>query len=137
MGGGRKNSLGVPVIILGAVLLIFAPLIGQLLQFAISRRREFLADADGVMLTRYPDGLIHALEKLRDDPTVVRTASKATAHLWIESPIARVEGESESKRGLWLNRLFDTHPPLEERIEALQGGLTAAPSTGAQPAMPG
>jgi heat shock protein HtpX len=137
-GDRGKGGLGAPLIIIGAVLMIFAPLIAQLLQFAISRRREFLADADGVMLTRYPDGLIHALEKLKDDPTVVRTASKATAHLWIESPIARQLGDGEGKqRGLWLNRMFDTHPPLDERIQALRGGLTAEPPPGAAPAMPG
>jgi heat shock protein HtpX len=136
-GDRDRGGMGAPLIIIGAVLMIFAPLVAQLLQFAISRRREFLADADGVMLTRYPDGLIHALEKLKDDPTVVRTASKATAHLWIESPIARQLGEGGAKRGLWLNRMFDTHPPLEERIKALQGGLTAGPPAGTEPAMPG
>ncbi|HYI45398.1 MAG TPA: M48 family metalloprotease [Actinomycetota bacterium] len=138
-GRGRdRGGLGVPFIVIGAVLMVFAPLIAKLLQFAISRRREFLADADGVLLTRHPDGLINALVKLKDDPTVVRSASKATAHLWIESPIARHLGEGGAKHGLWLNRLFDTHPPLDERIEALQGGLSApGPGPGAETAMPG
>jgi heat shock protein HtpX len=125
-GGGNRDSrggAGLPIAVIGLVLLIFAPLIAQLFQFAISRRREFLADADAVFLTRYPDGLINALNKLREDQTVVRTASKATAHLWIESPIARKAHEGATRRGAWLNRLFDTHPPLEERITALQGGL--------------
>jgi heat shock protein HtpX len=125
-GGGRDRGggAGLPIALIGLVLLIFAPLIAQLLQFAISRRREFLADADAIFLTRYPDGLINALNKLQVDQTVVRTASKATAHLWIESPIARKAHEGgASRRGAWLNRLFDTHPPLEERIAALQGGL--------------
>jgi heat shock protein HtpX len=126
-GGGRDNDsrgLGAPIAILGIVLLVVAPLIAQLLQFAISRQREFLADADGVFLTRYPDGLLHALEKLRDDQTVVHSSSRATAHLWIESPIPREAGEarrgSAKKQGAWLNRMFDTHPPLEDRIAALQ-----------------
>lgn len=137
-GRGRGSGMGAPMIIIGAILMIFAPLIAQLLQFAISRRREFLADAEGVMLTRYPDGLIKALEKLNNDPTVVRTASKATAHLWIESPIARQLDEGGTKRGVWLNRMFDTHPPLEERIKALRGGLTPSVEVpGAGPTMPG
>ena len=129
-GGGRDrdrgNGLGLPIAIIGIALLILSPIIAQLLQFAISRQREFLADADAVNLTRYPDGLINALQKLGSDQTVVRTASKATAHLWIESPIARHAQEARaSKQGAWLNRLFDTHPPLEQRIEALRGELGA------------
>lgn len=124
-GGGdrdRRSGAGAPIALIGLALMIVAPLIAQLLQFAISRRREFLADADGAFLTRYPDGLISALNKLRSDQTVVRSATKATAHLWIESPIARHAHEDKrtTKQGAWLNRLFDTHPPLDERIAALQ-----------------
>jgi heat shock protein HtpX len=131
-GGGDddRRGLGAPIAIFGLLLLVLAPLIAQLLQFAISRRREYLADADGVFLTRYPDGLIHALEKLKDDQTVVRTASRATAHLWIESPIARQANESPraTKKGAWLNRMFDTHPPLDDRIAVLQrSALSSAP----------
>ena len=121
-GEGRGKSFA-PLAVIGFVLLLTAPLIAQLLQFAISRRREFLADADAVFLTRYPDGLIGALEKLRGDATVVRSASRATAHLWIEQPNARHAHEGGSrtgKSGAWLNRMFDTHPPLEERIAALR-----------------
>jgi heat shock protein HtpX len=129
-GGGdrdRGGGLGLPFAIIGVLLLILAPLIAQLLQFAISRQREFLADADGVLLTRHPEGLINALGKLKEDQTVVRTASKATAHLWIESPIARNAAEAGGRaRGTRLNRLFNTHPPLDERIEALRGGLTGS-----------
>ena len=136
MGGrghrGRAGGAGAIVAVFGLVLLVLAPLFARLLHFAISRQREFLADADAVFLTRYPDGLIGALTKLRDDQTVVRSASRATAHLWIESPIARARGEAgASARGAWLNRLFDTHPPLEMRIEALQrsalGGAFSGP----------
>lgn len=124
-GGGdrdRGGGLGLPFAILGMLLLVLAPIIAQLLQFAISRQREFLADADGVLITRYPDGLIRALEKLQHDQTVVRSASRATAHLWIESPIARHANETKraTKQGAWLNRMFDTHPPLETRIAALR-----------------
>ena len=138
-GGGNRNrdgggGLGLPFAILGILLLVLAPLIAQLLQFAVSRQREFLADADGVFLTRHPEGLIGALEKLRHDQTVVRTASRATAHLWIESPIARHASKAQhaTKQGAWLNRMFDTHPPLEIRIEALR--QTAL--SGSQPPMP-
>ncbi len=117
-GGGRAfgdddNNGGGPQAILalvGFVLLLFAPIIAQLMQFAVSRNREGLADISGVEMTRYPPGLISALEKLRDDQTVVHSASRATAHLWIESPIAREKEEGKLSR---LNRLFDTHPPLE------------------------
>lgn len=126
-GGGRDNDrgggLGAPIAALGLVLLVLAPIIAQLLQFAVSRRREFLADVDGVNLTRHPEGLIGALEKLKHDPTVVRTASRATAHLWIESPIQRdahAETRKTKRSGARLNRLFDTHPPLDERIDALR-----------------
>jgi heat shock protein HtpX len=124
-GGGRAfgdddNNGGGPQAILalvGFVLLLFAPIIAQLMQFAVSRNREGLADISGVEMTRYPPGLISALEKLRDDQTVVHSASRATAHLWIESPIAREKEEGKLSR---LNRLFDTHPPLEERIAHLR-----------------
>lgn len=125
-GGGdrdRGGGLGAPIAILGIVLLIFAPVIARLLQFAISRRREFLADADAVNFTRHPDGLISALQKLQADETVVRTASRATAHLWIEQPTqqqARRGPKGATRSGARLNRMFDTHPPLEERIAALR-----------------
>ena len=116
----RGGGLGAPLALVGLLLMILAPLIAQLMQFAISRQREFLADADAVRLTRYPDGLVKALQKLHTDPTVVRSASRATAHLWIESPIER-EGKKKGKGpGVRLNRLFDTHPPLEDRITALR-----------------
>ena len=112
-GGGATAFLAIA----GFVLLIFAPLIAQLMQFAVSRNREELADVSGVGLTRYPPGLISALEKLRDDQTVVASSSRATAHLWIEQPTARTEQEGKLSK---LNRMFDTHPPLDERIERLR-----------------
>ncbi len=109
---------------LGFVLLLVSPLIAKLMQLAISRNREELADVTGVTMTRYPPGLIRALEKLRDDKTVVHSSSRATAHLWIESPIGREAGEmlhrGEGSRTAWLNRLFSTHPPIEDRIAALR-----------------
>jgi heat shock protein HtpX len=87
------------------------------MQASVSRSRESLADVSAIEMTRYPPGLISALEKLRDDTTVVHSASRATAHLWIEQPVAMTE--EEGKLSKW-NKLFDTHPPLEERIAALQ-----------------
>jgi heat shock protein HtpX len=87
------------------------------MQAAINRKRETLADVSAVELTRYPPGLISALEKLRDDYTVVGSTSHATAHLWIEQPQARDDKEGRIAR---INRLFDTHPPLEERIALLR-----------------
>jgi len=81
---------------------------GPVVPLALGRAREGSADLSGVSLTRYPPGLISALEKLEADPTVVHSNSRATAHLWIESPFERP------------NRLFDTHPPLDERIKVLK-----------------
>ena len=142
LGTGRRGrqtaggGAGALMAVLALILIVVAPLLARILQFAISRRREFLADADAVLITRYPPGLIGALEKLRADQTVVRTASRATAHLWIESPIPRRPEEVErGNRNMTsrFNRLFDTHPPLDERIAALRssalGGSAGAPGS--------
>ena len=115
--GGRRRSGGAIVGIIGLVVALLAPLIAQLMKMAVSRRRELLADSSAIEMTRYPPGLVSALKKLRDDSTVVKTSSRATAHLWIESPLEK----KGSGAGAWLNRLFDTHPPLEERIRLLEG----------------
>ncbi|MGQ0431400.1 MAG: M48 family metalloprotease [Microthrixaceae bacterium] len=124
MGRSRNNSddnqsggLFAIVAVLGLVLIVLAPLIARVMQASVSRRRETLADLSGVELTRYPPGLISALEKLRDDYTVVGSTSHATAHLWIEQPQAMSQNEGRFAR---LNRMFDTHPPLEERIALLR-----------------
>ncbi len=123
-GGRRRDSdsgggagAGAVFAVFGFALLILAPIVAKLMQFAVSRRRENLADMSGVALTRYPPGLISALEKLKEDRTVVDSGSRATAHLWIESPVARFKEEG---RMAWLGRMFDTHPPLDERIQALR-----------------
>jgi len=108
---------GNPLALLGLVLLIFAPIIAKAMQAAVSRRRETLADVSACQMTRYPPGLISALEKLRDDTTVTHSATTATAHLWIEQPLSGVGDEGKFGR---LNRMFDTHPPLEERIALLR-----------------
>ena len=112
----QNNPLAVVFMLFGFVLLIFAPIIAYVMQFAVSRRREYLADASGVQLTRYPPGLISALEKLKSDHTVIHSASKATAHLWIEEPLDKEANKGHTR---W-NHLFDTHPPLDDRIRALQ-----------------
>jgi heat shock protein HtpX len=114
---GDRDDTSNPLAFLGFALLIFAPLLGRLFQFALSRRRESLADVSAVAMTRYPPGLISALEKLEADSTVTHSASRATAHLWIEHPVPRDDGEGRLQK---FNRLFDTHPPLRERIALLQ-----------------
>jgi len=113
-GGGGPAAI---IAVAGFALLILTPVVAKFMQLAISRRREALADVSGVTLTRYPPGLISALEKLRDDDTVVHSGSRATAHLWIEAPVARADSEGKLA---WLGRLFNTHPPLDERIAALR-----------------
>ncbi len=114
--GDRGDGFN-PLIIVGFVLLILGPIIAKIMQATISRRRETLADVSACQLTRYPPGLISALEKLRDDTTVTHSASTATAHLWIEQPMSGVG--DEGRLGSF-HKLFDTHPPLEERISLLR-----------------
>jgi heat shock protein HtpX len=91
-------------------MIIFAPIIAQLIQLAISRRREFFADASSVKLTRQPSGLISALRKISSDPNIMKTASTATASLYINNPF----------KGNKIASLFSTHPPVEDRIKALE-----------------
>jgi heat shock protein HtpX len=113
---GDSGPLGAVLAIASLAVLMLAPFAGYLMQMAMSRNREYLADASGVQLTRYPPGLISALEKLRDDHAVVHHATKATAQMWIEQPL-----ETDKKKpGSKFNSLFDTHPPLEDRIARLQ-----------------
>jgi heat shock protein HtpX len=106
-----------PLAYVGIVLLITAPIIAKIMQATISRSRETLADVSACQLTRYPPGLISALEKLKDDTTVTHSASTATAHLWIEQPMSGV-GDDGKLGGV--HRMFDTHPPLDERIALLR-----------------
>jgi heat shock protein HtpX len=105
------NAQGIFMLV-GIVLALFAPVIAQLLQLAISRKREFLADASGALLTRYPEGLANALEKLDADTEPLEVANKATAHLYIVNPL--------KEHGGFVNGLFSTHPPIEERVKALR-----------------
>ena len=115
-GGGRRDNRrnsGAILIILGLALAIISPIIVRLVQLAISRRREFLADASGALLTRYPPGLASALKKIRDDKEpLVEAADRSSAHLYIENPLAKVR---ERRVNLW-----STHPDINERIHRLE-----------------
>ncbi len=119
-GLGRRDDrdndqAGAILMIAGVALSILAPLAAMLIQLAISRKREFLADASGALLTRYPEGLASALKKISSDTTPMRTANNTTAHLWLDDPF---KGQ---KKTSWLRKLFMTHPPVAERIAALRG----------------
>lgn len=112
-----RNSSGSGIFMLIAIVAaILAPIAATLIQLAVSRRREFLADADGALLTRYPDGLANALEKIAANPRVLKHASNATAHLYIENPFKADTGHKTS----WLVNLFSTHPPIAERVKILR-----------------
>ncbi len=119
-GGGRRRSrndrgsggAGAILVIVGLVLAILAPFFAKIIQLAVSRKREFLADASGAMLTRYPAGLASALRKISADTEPLEAANKATAHLYIVNPLKDIKGA--------VNKLFSTHPPIEERIAALE-----------------
>jgi heat shock protein HtpX len=114
---GDHSDRNNPLAAIGFVLLILSPLIAKAMQATISRQRETLADVSACQMTRYPPGLISALEKLQADTTVTHSASTATAHLWIEQPMS---GVGDSGRLAAPHHWFDTHPPLEERIALLR-----------------
>jgi heat shock protein HtpX len=116
--GGRRDresssAQGI-FLIVGIVLALLSPLFATLIQLAVSRKREFLADASGALLTRYPEGLASALEKISQDREPLEVANNATAHLYIANPFKGKEGKN------WFAGLFDTHPPIEERIRILR-----------------
>ena len=115
-GGGRRRRSskrgGGILLLLGIVGAILAPLVASLIRLAISRKREFLADTSGALLTRYPEGLARALEKISRDPNPLKRADNSTAHLYIANPF---------RKKSWLTSLFSTHPSLEERIRILRG----------------
>ena len=122
----RGNSAGIFAVI-GIVAAILAPIAASLMQLAISRKREYLADASGAILTRYPEGLASALRKIAADPTPMdRAANNATAHLWLDSPF------KDEERTSWFHKLFMTHPPIEDRIRALDGIATTQVSAKTQ-----
>lgn len=115
-GGGRRDNdrgggqAGAILMIIGVVFLILSPIIAELIKLAISRKREYLADASGALLTRYPEGLARALEKIAASHAPLPTASAATAHLFISNPL----------KGKSISSWFSTHPPIEERIKKLR-----------------
>ena len=114
-GGGDKDNNNILAVILGIIAAILAPIGASLIQLSISRKREFLADASGALLTRYPEGLASALEKISSDDSPLRTANNSNAHLFISSPL-----RGKSSKG-WFSKLFLTHPPIEERVANLRG----------------
>lgn len=115
MWGGSDKDKNILAVILGIIAAILAPIGASLIQLSISRKREFLADASGALLTRYPEGLASALEKISSDNSPLRTANNSNAHLFISSPL-----RGKSSKG-WFSKLFLTHPPIEERVANLRG----------------
>jgi len=109
--GGQAGAI---FLLIGVVLAILSPIAAVLIQLAVSRKREFLADASGVLLTRYPEGLASALRKLAQDNTPMARANHATAHLWLDDPY-----QGKKNTVSWFAKLFMTHPPIEERIKRL------------------
>ncbi len=116
-GGGRSGKGGAFTLILIIIALIITPLVAQLLKMAVSRKREYNADATSVLLTRHPEGLASALLKISSAPRQVRTAHAATAHLFISSPLKK---KGEKKEGM-MEKFFSTHPPIKDRVAALRG----------------
>ena len=106
------------MIIIGIALSVLAPIIASLIHLAISRRREFLADTSGALLTRYPEGLANALEKISAYSRPMKTASNVTAHLFLENPFGA--DSQKNKKTPWLAKIFSTHPPIEERVKILR-----------------
>jgi heat shock protein HtpX len=119
-GRGRDDREGgqlqMIIFIAAIVLALLSPIIAQLIKLAISRKREFMADANGALITRYPEGLARALEKISADREPLEVANKATAHMYIVNPLKEQEGTA---RG-WFSGMFLTHPPIEERVKALR-----------------
>src|SRR3989338_10965147 len=115
-GSDRRSGNSI-FLVLGIVFAILAPIIAILIQLAVSRRREYLADADGALLTRYPDGLADALSKIAADRTPLKHAHTGTAHLYIENPY---KSDTKGAKGNWLVNLFSTHPPVDDRIKILR-----------------
>lgn len=115
--GDRDSKEGNAIImIIGIIFIILSPIIAQLIQLTISRRREFYADASAALITRQPSGLISALRKIAaNEKIVLETANTATAHLYIDDPM------TEETHGTWMTKMFSTHPPISDRIKALEG----------------
>lgn len=114
----KGNVLGLVFVIIGSLL---APLAATLIQLAISRKREFLADASGALLTRYPEGLASALKKISSFTQPMKDANNATAHLFIANPMGHAVSQDGAEEVSWVTKLFMTHPPVSERVDALLG----------------
>jgi len=112
---GRQGKGNAIILLIGLALAILSPIIAKIMHLAISREREYLADASAGLLTRFPEGLAKALEKISLDREPLEVANKATAHLYIANPLRNEQGMK------WLNNMFSTHPPIEERIARLRG----------------
>ena len=112
-GGGNRDNKNPVLMIAGIAAIILAPIAAQLIKLAVSRKREFLADASGALLTRYPDALASALQKIASYGAPMRRANHATAHLFISNPF----GAHDADR--FIAKIFSTHPPVEERVAAL------------------
>jgi heat shock protein HtpX len=117
----NENKGGGLLVLVGVALAILSPIIATLIKLAISRKREFLADASGALLTRYPEGLASALRKISSYGAPMQTARTATAHLFIANPFGADSPEAKEEKISWLAKLFMTHPPVSERINALLG----------------
>ena len=113
----KSGQLGVVILVLGILFAILSPIIAKLIQLAISRRREFLADASAISITRQPQGLISALQKISEDTEPLEVANKATAHLYIINPF---KGKKSHSAIGWFAGLFNTHPPISKRIKTLK-----------------
>lgn len=113
----KKNDIGGLIAILGLIFIILSPVVAKILQYSLSRNREFLADSEAALLTRYPEGLARALEKISNQDLLLKNNNNAMNHLYIISPLDSVAGKQEKS---WMNNLFSTHPPVEERIARLK-----------------
>jgi heat shock protein HtpX len=118
MNNNNKEGGHPLVIVMGIVIMLLGPLAAQLMQMAVSRKREFLADASGALLTRYPEGLASALEKIGGYSQPMKRANSATAHMFITNPFG---SNSKAKAGKMMRKMFSTHPPMEERVAMLRG----------------
>ncbi len=120
-GGGQLQAI---LVIAGIILAILSPIIATLIKLAVSRQREYLADASGALLTRYPEGLARALEKISTDREPLEAANKATAHLYIVNPfhedsVMNADSKKQSGQG-WFAKMFNTHPPIQDRVKRLR-----------------
>ncbi len=119
-GGDRDSKPHPALLVIGIVLLILSPFVATIIQLAISRKREFLADATAALMTRYPEGLASALQKITAHAQPLKKANHATAHLYISDPYKEFDRNHKEKVGFF-HKLFLTHPPVEERIASLMG----------------